>query len=457
MKTILFVDDMKTFRDQFAYDLRRKTGFEVLTAGNGKETLNILREKFIDIMILDLEMPEMDGLETLEQMKEENLVDIPIVVYTGTGNFQKCVKAVQMGAYNFLDKSEVKLDRLVQELHNAMEHNKMKLEIQELRHAAGKDSTLLGASSELEDLRKQIQRVARVPSNVLILGESGTGKELVAKEIHRMSDRADKPFVALNCAALPENLVESELFGFEKGAFSGAVRTSRGKFEMANGGVLLLDEIGDMPLGIQAKLLRVIQESEVNRLGSESRPIKIDVRIITATNKDLETEMQEGNFRDDLYFRICTHKIEVPPLRNHPDDVKPLAIHFVNRTCDRFRISRKSIHSDTLAEMKKYDWRRNNVRELENIVERMIIQCDGEEILPSHIPPDIRNNKYLPSFSSVKSFQDLKREAEKQILEKSLLDHDWHITKTAKALGIANHSNLLKMMRRLNIRRPKEE
>ncbi len=455
MSTILVVDDMKTIREQYAYDIKRKTDFQVLTAANGREALKSLEDEPIDLVILDLEMPVMDGLEMLESMKDDHSEEVPVIVYTAQGNFQRCVRAVKLGAYNFFDKNEVKLDQLIQIIENALERRRLTLENKDLRRVAGKDSPIVGISKPIQTLHNQIKKIAQVPSNIVIAGESGTGKELVAREVHRLSPRSNKPFVALNCAALPEHLVESELFGYEKGAFSGATKTTKGKFELANGGTLLLDEVGDMPLSVQAKLLRVLQENEVTRLGGGSEVIPIDVRVISATNQDLRKAIEEEKFREDLYYRICTHVINVPPLRDRLEDVEPLTYHFVELTCERFGIPTKHIHRDTILALQSYDWSNNNVRELRNIVERMIIQCDGDTILPEHIPSDIQNGSSKAiDLDSDKTYQDLKRDAEREILIKALEANDWHITNTAKQLDIANHSNLLKMMRRLDIERP---
>lgn len=454
MAAILIVDDIKALRDHYAEVIRRKTGFDVLTASNGREALDLLSNENIDVVVLDLEMPVMSGLEMLEVMAKEGPKDVPVIVYTARGSFQLCVQAVQLGAYNFFDKNEITLDQLIRVIETALERRQLILENRTLKQETRKNS-LLGKSEALTKLRETIVKVAEVPSNVLIIGESGSGKELVAHEIHRLSPRAKKPFVAMNCAAIPENLVESELFGFERGAFSGAARTTPGKFEAADGGMLFLDEIGDMPLQIQAKLLRVLQGGDVTRLGGQGRVIKIDVRVVAATHRNLEEEIANGRFRQDLYYRICTHVIRVPPLRERTGDIELLTIYFVERTCTRFGIPTKIVAPDTLRLLKRYDWRRNNVREMENIVERMIIQCNGKEILPQHIPSDIREESLLPALDppTGKTFQELRAEAERGILLKYLESNDWHITKTAKALGIANHSNLLRMMRRLSIPR----
>jgi DNA-binding NtrC family response regulator len=426
----------------------------MLTAANGQEGLRALQDHDIDVVVLDIEMPVMDGLEMLEEMSKLAIDDVPVIVYTARGSFQRCVRAVQLGAFNFFDKDEVTLDQLNQSIQNALETRRLKIENRELRRVAKQDSPIIGTSSATKALCSQIVKIAAVPSNVLIQGESGTGKELVARELHRLSSRSGKAFVAVNCAAIPENLVESELFGFERGAFSGAAKTTKGKFELAHGGTLFLDEIGDLPLPAQAKLLRVLQEGELTRLGGENRMIKTDARVVAATHRNIEDQIASRMFRQDLYFRICTHILQVPPLRDRLDDVRPLTLFFVERICERFGIPRKKIATETLLALRQYDWHRNNVRELENIVERMIIQCSGDELRPEHLPADITSSGTATTYSAEKTLVELKEEAERNILLHALENHDWHITNTAKTLGVANHSNLLKMMRRLGIRKP---
>jgi DNA-binding NtrC family response regulator len=396
----------------------------------------------------------LDGLEMLEAMAKEGPDNVPVIVYTAKGDYQRCVKAIQLGAYNFFAKDEITIEQLARKIENALERRQLIFENRTLRQAAQGRSPLIGRSRAMSDLRTALERLAGVPSNVLILGESGTGKELVAREIHRLSSRADRLFVAVNCAAIPENLVESELFGFERGAFSGAARTTKGKFEIANSGTLFLDEIGDMPLPAQAKLLRVLQEGEITRIGGEGRVIKVDVRVIAATHRQLEDEIANGRVRNDLYYRICTHVIHVPPLRDRLEDVEALALAFVETTCRRFGLPPKQLSPETLRILRSYDWGKNNVRELENIIERMIIQCNGAQLLPQHIPAEIRGHGPRPSPIAGATFHELRREAERQIVLQYLEMNGWHITNTAKALGIANHSNLLKMMRRLGIQRP---
>ena len=455
MSTILFVDDVKTLRDQFAYDLQRLAKYKVLTAAHGRDALKIIQQEDVDAMVLDLEMPVMDGLTLLKVMVEEAIDDIPVLVYTGKGDFQSCVQAIRLGAYNFFDKHDVNVNTLIHAIGLALQHRKLLLKNRALRRAARKDSPIIGESVATQNLRSHISRVAEVPSNVLISGESGTGKELVAREIHRLSPQSKQQFVPVNCAAIPDNLVESELFGFEKGAFSGAHKTQMGKFELASGGTIFLDEIGDMPLAAQAKLLRVLQEGEISRIGGEGRIIKINTRVVTATHRNLEELIEQGLFRRDLYYRICTHIIAVPALRDRIQDVDALAVYFSQRICTRFGKKAKLFHPKTLDALRGYQWRLNNVRELENVVERTIIQCQGEKMLPEHFPADLDKSSGVKTGSGQQSFHEMKEDAERNILISQLKANNWHITNTAKALGISNHSNLLKMMRRLGIQRPK--
>jgi DNA-binding NtrC family response regulator len=306
----------------------------------------------------------------------------------------------------------------------------------------------------MAELRGAIARVAPIPSQVLIAGESGTGKELVARDLHRFGPQPSGPFVAINCAALPESLIESELFGHERGAFTGAIGTRKGAFEAAERGTLFLDEVGELPLQPQAKLLRVLEERQVTRLGG-SKPITIEARIVAATNRDLEAEVRAGSFREDLYFRLAVHTVRVPPLRDRLSDVPELVDQFLTGICTRFGMRRKKIAADALDLLMAYDWRRNNVRELRNIVERMIIASDGDVIAPEHVPAEIRPaGAPAATASGPQGFQELKAEAERRIIVAALERHEWQITRTAVALGLADHASLLKIMRRHGIRRP---
>jgi len=301
-------------------------------------------------------------------------------------------------------------------------------------------------------LRDEIRRLAPIPSPVLILGESGSGKELVARDLHTLREGDDEPFVPLNCAALPESLVESELFGHERGAFTGADRTRRGAFELAGRGTLFLDEIGELPLPAQAKLLRVLETRELVRLGGE-RSISVDARVVAATHRDLEADVESKRFREDLLYRLNVHVLQVPPLRERTSDVPTLARHFLRAICERFGMSAKSIDEDVLRVLSAYDWRKNNVRELRNTVERLVIAADGDVIRAEHVPAELREDGPDSADGPARTFSELKAEAEREIVLAALNRNDGHVTRTAEELGLADHASLLKIMRRLGMQR----
>lgn len=451
MIRVLVVDDVAAMADSYAYDLRRVAGYDTATASGGREALEIVAAEPVDCMILDLEMPEVDGFEVLRTLRER-VSEIPVIVYTGTGNYDRCVQAVKLGAYGFIDKSEP-MERVVQEIENALEHVRLVAEVAELRRETGTDSPIIGSSRPVRDLLEQIEKLAAIPSPVLVVGESGSGKELVARELHRLGAGSKSPFVAINSAALPENLIESELFGHERGAFTGASRTRKGAFENARDGVLFLDEIGELPVPAQAKLLRVLEQREVTRLGGE-RTIEVKCRVIAATNRDLEREVEEGRFRRDLLYRLNVHTLRVAPLRERRSDVPELVDYFLDATCARFGIPRKQLDPAALEVLMSYGWERNNVRELRNVVERMIIAAPGERIGREHVPAEIRGEAVPTDEPGARTFQERKAEAERRIIIAALERNEWHITQTAEELGLADHSSLLKIMRRLEIERP---
>ena len=452
MTLVLVVDDVAPLAEQYAYDLRRSGGYEVLTAPGGEKALEVLAAAPVDCVVLDLEMPGMDGFEVLRTLERKGS-QVPVIVYTGTGSYDRCVQAMRLGAYGFIDKAEP-MERVVHEIESALERSRLRSENSALRRQLGRETSLIGGSAAMTELRATIARVAPVPSQVLVAGESGGGKELVARDLHRFGPNPAGPFVAINCAALPESLVESELFGHERGAFTGAITTRKGAFEAAERGTLFLDEIGELPLQPQAKLLRVLEERQVTRLGG-TRPVKVEARIVAATNRDLEAEVRAGRFREDLYFRLAVHVIRVPPLRERLSDIPALTDQFLTGICARFGIRRKKIAPDALDLLMAYEWRRNNVRELRNVVERMIIAAEGEVIAPEHVPVDIRPAALSAAqpASRAQGFQELKAEAERRIIVSALERHDWHVTRTAQALGLSDHASLLKIMRRHGIRR----
>ena len=453
MTTVLVIDDVPALADQYAYDLRRLGQYETLTAGGGADGLEILAREPIDCVILDLEMPGVDGFEVLRTLRQREQ-HVPVIVYTGTGNFDRCIQAVRLGAHGFIDKSEP-MERVVHEIESALENRRLNVEVARLRKYLSSDSSLRGDSPAMRKMKDEIARVAPIPSAVLIVGESGTGKELVARELHASSPRAREPFIPINSAALPENLVESELFGHERGAFTGAMTMRKGAFESAGKGTLFLDEIGELPLMAQAKLLRVLEDHQITRVGA-SKPITVSSRVVAATNRNLDEEVTAGRFRKDLYYRLNVHVIRVPPLRDRLSDVPELVDHIMNHTCMKFGMRRKEISSDALRVLSAYSWSQNNVRELRNIIERMIIAADGDMIGVEAIPQEIRENGVAPAAaaSGGRTFLEQKAEAERQIVALALQRNEWHITRTAEELGLADHSSLIKIMKRHGLVRP---
>jgi two-component system nitrogen regulation response regulator NtrX len=451
MTVVLVVDDVPALAQQYAYDLKRVGGYEVLTAPGGQEALQILTHAAVDCMILDLEMPGMDGFGVLRALDQQGS-EVPVIVYTGTGNYERCIQAVRLGAYSFIDKAEP-MERVVGEVESVLERKRLRAELDLLKRQTG-ETSLVGDSAPIRRLREAISRVAPIPSPVLIMGESGSGKELVARDLHRHGPGAKGPFVAINSAALPENLIESELFGHERGAFTGAVSARKGAFEAAERGTLFLDEVGELPLAAQAKLLRVLEERQVTRVGG-NRPIPVDPKIVAATNRDLEAEVTAGRFRQDLYFRLSVHVLRMPPLRERLSDIPELTTRFVAATCERFRIKPKRVSADALELLMRYDWARNNVRELRNVIERMIIAADGDALRPEHVPLEIQTRAGdRPPATEERGFAALRAEAERQIVVAALERHDWHVTRAAQELGLADHASLLKIMRRLDLKRP---
>jgi len=448
--TVLVVDDVPTMAQQYAYDLKRLGRFEPLVAAGGREALDVLEREAVDCVILDLEMPGMDGFEVLRAMERRGF-RVPVIVYTGTGNYDRCTEAIRLGARSFIDKAEP-MERVVQEIEHTLERQRLATQLAALRLRLDADAPMVGASEGMRQLKDSIGRVAKIPSPVLIVGESGSGKELVARELHRLGAHPAGPFVALNAAALPENLVEDELFGHERGAFTGANVLRKGAFETASNGTLFLDEIGELPLGAQAKLLRVVEQRQVSRLGGH-RTIAVDARVVAATNRDLEAEVREKRFREDLYFRLNVHVVRVPPLRERRSDIPALVDHLLATTCARFGVHLKKIEPAALECLMAYDWARNNVRELRNAVERMVIASDAETIGLDDVPAEIRDGG-APRGETAggTTFHALKAEAERQIIVAALERNDWHITRTAQSLGLADHASLLKIMRRHNIK-----
>src|SRR5256712_5719115 len=453
MTVVLIVDDIPAMAEQYAYDLKRLRGYETTVAKSGRAALESLTRDSVDCVILDLEMPGMDGFEVLRSIERLGL-RVPVLDASGTGHYGRCAEAIRRGAYSFIDKAEP-MERVAQEVENAIDRRRLSEQVTLLRRGFGLESPLVGTSPALAKLKEAIVRIAPVPSSVLIVGESGTGKELVARELHRLGANPKGPFIAINSAALPHELVESELFGHERGAFTGANATRKGAFESASGGTLFLDEIGDLSPAAQASVLRVLEERKVTRLGG-TKTIDVHTRVVAATHRDLEKEVSEGRFREDLFYRLNTHVLRVPPLRDRLSDVPALVEHLVAMTRERLCMRPQAIPPDVSEALMRYDWRRNNIRELRNVVERMIIATDGEQLTRAGVPAEIRDGrKAVPrtAHGEPRTFEEQKQEAERQIVIQALERNEWHVTKTAKELGLSDHASLLKIMRRLGVQR----
>ena len=431
---ILVVDDEEAQRDLLAGFLKKK-GYTVATATSGIEALEKNRTTGFDLAILDLKMPEMDGIETMRAMKEVDS-ETYFIILTGFGTVESAVQAMKLGAFDYLNKPinldelEVMIERIHEEQILYQELKLLRAEVEE----EFKAESFVAESKKMKAVLSLISRIAKSNSSVLLLGESGTGKELVARLIHRASMRKNNRFVPISCAALPETLLESELFGYERGAFSGAEKRKIGKFELAHQGTLFLDEIGDLPLSIQVKLLRVLQDFTFERLGSNV-PIKVDVRLITATNQDLKQKISERKFRDDLYYRLNVIAVELPPLRERKEDIKPLAEYFIDKFSRNCNKEIKGISREALRELSRYDWP-GNVRELENVIERAVVLTRSSVIETADIPleAEIKERCY-----DTESLSAIEREHIIVVLKKT----GWNLSETAKKLGI--HRNTLRL------------
>ncbi len=388
MQEVLVIDDTDSIRDLLAEYLKEH-GFDVSGAADGRAGLDLLKQRRFDLFFVDLVMPGMGGIDLLREARELG-IDTPAIVITGFGTIQTAVEAMRLGAYDYITKPFI-LEELLMTVNRALEYRKLQAENASLKRQL-KDKydfrRMIGNSLPMQKLYRIIEKVADTDSTVLISGESGTGKELVAKTIHFNSSRANNPFVPVNCAAIPRDLIESELFGHEKGAFTGAVGTRVGRFELANGGTVFLDEIGELPAALQVKLLRVIQEREFERVGG-TRTIRLDVRILAATNRDLEQATRDGAFREDLFYRLNVIPVRVPPLREREDDIPLLLDHFLSEFCRKKKKTPLKVSPDAAALLRRYQWP-GNVRELENAVERMIILNDRGTITVEDLPDHVR-------------------------------------------------------------------
>jgi two-component system nitrogen regulation response regulator NtrX len=446
---ILVVDDEENIRKSLKMILEYE-GYSFLEAADGEEALDIIEETVgLDLVLLDIKLPGKDGLEVLAELKDRPYKP-EVVMISGHGTIKTAVDATKLGAFDFLEKP-LHRERVLLCIRNALNQSKLMRECQDLRKKAGKRYELIGNHPSMKKLWKEIKKTSPTNATVLIHGESGTGKELIARAIHSQSLRAKERFVQVNCAAIPEELIESELFGHEKGAFTGATEKKSGKFEQADGGTIFLDEIGDMSLKTQSKVLRVLEEGEVQKVGS-SKINKVDVRVIAATNKDLGKEKKEGTFREDLYFRLNVIPLYSPSLREKKEDIPLLVEYFSKIYAEENNFKVKKFSEDAVEEMMKYPWN-GNVRELKNVVERLIIMTEADIIEKRDLPERIRGEIgiYLPETKGIKTLKEFRELAEKDYILAKLEENNWNISQTAREIDTPR-SNLYKKLEHYGIK-----
>ncbi len=425
--------------------------YRVLEAASGDQALVAVRRSSPHAVLLDIKMPEMDGLEVLTILRERGY-DMPVIVVTGHGDIDTAIDATRRGAFDFFEKP-LQRDRVLVSLRNAIESYQLQQESTVLR---SQPDELVGSSSSMRQLRETIAKAAPSNATVLIVGESGTGKELVARALHRQSNRADKPLVQVNCAAIPEELIESELFGHEKGSFTGAVRKQVGKFVLADKGTIFLDEIGDMSPRTQAKVLRVLQNGEVEPVGAQ-QVIEVDVRVLAATNRKLDDEIAAGRFREDLFYRLNVIPIETPALRDHLEDIPELVDYFVRRYSSINNCRPKDFTESALSYLKTQPWK-GNIRELKNVIERVLILTGEEEITDEHLVRTVGGGQrdLGAAVAGVQTLKEFRETAERLFLVEQLDRHDWNVTRTARTIGTPR-SNLYKKMEQYGIQRQTAE
>ncbi|MBN1639456.1 MAG: sigma-54-dependent Fis family transcriptional regulator [Ignavibacteriales bacterium] len=447
MKSILVIDDelpiCEWMKDALEYE-----GYYVEYTQDPLEGLHKLSLTDYAILFLDIQMPDMNGLDLLKKIREKN-IDIMVLIITAHGNIENAVAATKLGAFDLIEKP-LDREKILVSIRNALEQQKLLKENIELKKTLHGAENIIGESKVIKNILATIERVAKTESRVLITGENGTGKELVAKAIHRLSNRADKPMIEVNCAAIPSELIESELFGHERGSFTGAVKQRIGKFELADEGTLFLDEIGDMSLHAQSKVLRAIEEEVIERVGG-SEQIKINVRILAATNKNLQQAIEEKSFREDLFHRLNVLPIHVPPLRERREDIPLLIEHFTDDICKKNKFPIKKFSSEAILKLQSMHWK-GNVRELRNIVERIVIMISSDEIkeedLTDLLPQTKTEVEDIINLSN--SFQEFKEKAERSFILKQLEANNWNISKTAEILGI-QRSHLYNKMKKYEI------
>ena len=441
---ILIVDDEEGIRESLS-GILEDDGYDVLTADSGEEAVKIVKETSPDLIFLDVWLTGMDGIKTLQEIKAMK-PDASVIMISGHGSIELAVKATQTGAYDFLEKP-LSLERVLLVLKRAIEKRTLERENIALKENLTRKWKLIGESQKIKDLREQMEMAARSNSRVLIFGESGTGKEVVARLLHEKSPRDGKPFVEVNCAAIPQELIESELFGHEKGSFTGAFEKKNGKFELADGGTLFLDEIGDMSVQTQAKVLRVIETQEFQRVGG-NKNINVDVRIIAATNKDLREEVKKGSFREDLFFRLNVIPMFVPPLRERKDDIPILVEYFLDSLAEEYGKPPRKILAEALKYLLSYDWP-GNVRELKNVIERLVIMTPSNIIDAKNLFIHVEHEG--SDYFQYETLKDARDAFEKDYITKKLEENNWNISRTAEILDV-ERSNLHRKIKTYEIK-----
>ncbi|MFZ2197799.1 MAG: sigma-54 dependent transcriptional regulator [Thermodesulfovibrionales bacterium] len=442
---VMIVDDEEGIRETLSGILEDE-GYESITASSGEEAVKKAKEITPDVVLLDVWLPGMDGLATLQELKGAH-PSVPVIIISGHANIEIAVKATRMGAYDLLEKP-LSIEKVLLAVVRALEKRGLELENRMLRENLLKKCRMIGESAKIKQLKEQITMAAQSNSRVMILGESGSGKELVAQLLHETSSRSGGPFIEVNCAAIPQELIESELFGHERGSFTGAFERKKGKFELADNGTLFLDEIGDMSLQTQAKVLRVLETQEFQRVGG-SKNIKVDVRIISATNKDLAEEVKKGNFREDLYFRLNVIPIKVPSLRERLEDIPELVDNFLDIFAAEYGQQKKEITEDAVKMLQKHPWP-GNIRELKNVLERLVIMTPSKTITAADMfLPESPGSDYF-SFSTLRDARDA---FEKDFIIKKLDENAWNISKTAEVLDM-ERSNLHRKIKAYDIKVP---
>ncbi len=446
---ILVVDDEENIRKSLKMILEYE-GYSFLEAADGEEALNTLEETVgLDLVLLDVKLPGKDGLEVLEELKKKPYSP-EVIMVSGHGTIKTAVEATKLGAFDFLEKP-LHRERVLLCIRNALNQNKLLRECLDLRTKAEKRYELIGNHLSMKNLWKEILKTAPTNATVLVYGESGTGKELIARAIHKNSLRVKERFVQVNCAAIPEELIESELFGHVKGAFTGATEKKAGKFEQADGGTIFLDEIGDMSLKTQSKVLRVLEEGEIQKVGS-SKINKVDVRVIAATNKDLKKEKKEGRFREDLFFRLNVIPLYSPPLREKKEDIPLLVEYFSKIYSEENNFKQKEFSKGAIEAIQRYPWK-GNVRELKNVVERLLIMTDADIIEMKDLPEQIRGEVQtsLPDAKGIKTLKEFREQAEKDFILSKLKENNWNISQTAREIDTPR-SNLYKKLEHFGIK-----